>query len=57
MIAGEWYVGRDAADRAVAAPPLAGRVRIDDRYLPAEDVARYAYEPSIVLEGVLDIPD
>ena len=41
VIAGEWYVDRDAADRSIASPPLAGRVRIDDRYLPAEEVARY----------------
>jgi len=49
VIAGEWYVDRTAADRAVAAPPLAGRVRIDDRYLPAEDVARYLAAATVVV--------
>jgi len=39
VIAGEWYVDRSTADRAVAAPPLAGRVSLLDRYLPAEEAA------------------
>jgi glycosyltransferase involved in cell wall biosynthesis len=39
VIAGEWYVDRAAADRAVAEPPLAGHVSILDRYVPAEEAA------------------
>lgn len=39
VIAGEWYVDRAAADRAVAEAPLAGRVSIVDRYVPAEEAA------------------
>lgn len=49
VVAGEWYVDRAAADRAVAAPPLAGRVRIDDRYLPVADVARYLAAATVVV--------
>jgi glycosyltransferase involved in cell wall biosynthesis len=39
VVAGEWYVDRSDADRAVARPPLAGRVTIVDRYLPADEAA------------------
>ena len=49
IVAGEWYVDRTAADRAIAAPPLAGRVRIDDRYLPVADVARYLAAATVVV--------
>lgn len=49
LIAGEWYVDRSSADRAIAAPPLAGRVCIDDRYLPADDVARYLAAATVVV--------
>lgn len=49
LIAGEWYVDRAAADRAIAAPALAGRVRIDDRYLPVADVARYLAAATVVV--------
>lgn len=49
IIAGEWYVDRTAADRAVSLRPLAGRVRIDDRYLPGEDVARVLAAATVVV--------
>ncbi|MBY0278143.1 glycosyltransferase [Candidatus Binatia bacterium] len=49
IIAGEWYVDRTAADRLVSQPPLAGRVRIDDRYLPGEDVARVLAAATVVV--------
>ncbi len=40
LVLGEWYVDRSWADRAAAAPPLAGRLRIVDRYAGEEEVAR-----------------
>jgi glycosyltransferase involved in cell wall biosynthesis len=40
LIAGEWYIDRSAADRAIARPPLRGRVSILDGYLATADVAR-----------------
>ena len=49
VVAGEWYVDRSTADRQVAASPLAGRVRIDDRYLPVADVARYLAAATVVV--------
>jgi glycosyltransferase involved in cell wall biosynthesis len=42
-------VDRAAADRAVSAPPLAGRVQLDDRYLPVEDVARDLAAATVVV--------
>ena len=49
IIAGEWYIDRAAADRAVADPPLAGRVELVDRYLSAEDAARYFAAATVVV--------
>jgi D-inositol-3-phosphate glycosyltransferase len=49
IIAGEWYIDRTAADRMIAASPLAGRVRIDDRYLPATDVARHLAAATVIV--------
>jgi D-inositol-3-phosphate glycosyltransferase len=49
IIAGEWYVDRAAADRAVASAPLAGRVELVDRYLPAEEVARHLAAATVLV--------
>jgi glycosyltransferase involved in cell wall biosynthesis len=49
VIAGEWYVDRAAAERAVARPPLAGRVEIIDRYLPSAEVARQLAAATVVV--------
>jgi D-inositol-3-phosphate glycosyltransferase len=49
LIAGEWYLDRAAADRVLSIAPLAGRVLIDDRYLPVEDVARYLAAATVVV--------
>lgn len=49
LIAGEWYVDRSAADRAIAQPPLAGRVTIVDRYLSREDAARCFAAATVVV--------
>jgi glycosyltransferase involved in cell wall biosynthesis len=49
IIAGEWYVDRAAADRAVARPPLAGRVEIVDRYLSSEDAARHLAAATVLV--------
>lgn len=49
IVAGEWYVDRAAADRAIARPPLAGRVVLDDRYLPVTDVARDLAAATVVV--------
>jgi len=49
IIAGEWYIGRAAADRAVARAPLAGRVTIVDRYLSTEDTARHLAAANVLV--------
>ena len=49
IVAGEWYVDRDAADRAVAAGPLAGRVELVDRYLSSAESARYLAAATVVV--------
>ncbi|MEW6268065.1 MAG: glycosyltransferase [Thermodesulfobacteriota bacterium] len=49
LIAGEWYVDRAAADRAVARPPLRGRVSILDGYLSTEDAARCFAASTVVV--------
>jgi len=41
IIAGEWYVDREPAIERARLPPLAGRVRIDDRFLPEHDLSAY----------------
>ncbi|HEY8515003.1 MAG TPA: glycosyltransferase [Candidatus Binatia bacterium] len=49
LIAGEWYIDRTAADRAVARPPLAGRVTILDGYLSTSDAARCFAASTVVV--------
>jgi glycosyltransferase involved in cell wall biosynthesis len=49
IVAGEWYVDRGAADRAVAASPLAGRVELVDRYLSSVEVARHLAAATVVV--------
>jgi glycosyltransferase involved in cell wall biosynthesis len=49
LVAGEWYVDRAAADRAVARPPLAGRVAILDRYLSRDEAARCFAAATVVV--------
>lgn len=49
VVAGEWYVDRSEADRAVARPPLAGRVSILDRYLPRDEAARLFAAADVVV--------
>jgi len=49
IIAGEWYVDRAAADRAVAKGLLAGRVELVDRYLSSDEAARYLAAATVLV--------
>jgi glycosyltransferase involved in cell wall biosynthesis len=54
IVAGEWYVERSAVERAIARPPLAGRVVLDDRYVPGPEVARYLAAATVVVAPYRD---
>jgi glycosyltransferase involved in cell wall biosynthesis len=49
LIAGEWYIDRAAADAAIARPPLAGRVRLLDRYVSNEELATLFAAATVVV--------
>lgn len=49
IVAGEWYIDRDAADRITSRPPLAGRVALLDRYLPSAEAARLLAAATVVV--------
>jgi D-inositol-3-phosphate glycosyltransferase len=49
ILAGEWYVDRAAADEAIARAPLAGRVRLEDRYVADSEIAQLFAAATIVV--------
>jgi len=54
VIAGEWYIDRTAADRAIARAPLAGKVVLEDRYVPDTEVGRYLAAATVVVAPYRD---